>query len=112
MVFEIIKNIQGISGISGKIFFKKVKVIPEVNFNEEFNGDLHFDIEVDLHGFFNVNFVFLNRNPLFLHLQSIERKILHSRSIRGYLKLTKFSKRSVSMRNSLVSSVLILVTAF
>ena len=36
---------------SGKIFFKKVKVIPEVNFNEEFNGDLHFNLEVDLHLF-------------------------------------------------------------
>ena len=63
---------------SGKIFFKKVKVIPVVNFNEEFNGDLHFDLAVDLHVFLKVNFVFLNRNPLFLHLQSIERKILLS----------------------------------
>ena len=63
---------------SGKIFFKKVKVIPEVNFNEEFNGDLYFDFEVDIHGFFKVNFAFLNGNPLFLHLQSIERKILRS----------------------------------
>ena len=59
-------------------FFEKVKVIPEVNFNEELNGNLHFDLEVDLHGFLKVNFVFLNRNPLFLHLQSIERKILRS----------------------------------
>ena len=53
-----------------------MKVIPKVNFNEEFNGDLYFDLEVDLHGFFKVNFVFLNGNPLFLHLQSIEQKIL------------------------------------
>ena len=89
----------------GKIFFKKVKVIPEVNFIVEFNGDFHFDLEVDLHGFFKVKFVFLNGNPLFSHLQSIERKILRSdtypshrsssRSVKGYLKLTKFSKRSV-----------------
>ena len=43
---------------SGKIFFEKVKVIPEVKFNEEFNGDLHFDLEVDLHGFLKVNFFF------------------------------------------------------
>ena len=38
---------------SSKIFFKKL-VISEVNFNEEFNGDLHFDLEVDLHGFSKV----------------------------------------------------------
>ena len=63
---------------SGKIFFKKVKVIPEVNFNEEFNSDLHFDLEVDLHGFLKVNFVILNGNTLSLHLQSMERKILRS----------------------------------
>ena len=63
---------------SGKIFFKKVKVFPGVNFNEEFNSDLYFDLEVDLHGFLKVNFVFLNENPIFLHLQSIERKILRS----------------------------------
>ena len=50
---------------SGKIFFKKVKVIPEVNFNEGFNGDLHYDLGVDLHGFLKVNFVLLNGNPLF-----------------------------------------------
>ena len=42
-----------------------MKVIPGVNFNEEFNGDLHFDLEVDLHGFLKVNFVFLDINPLF-----------------------------------------------
>ena len=36
------------------------------------------NLEVDLHGFFKVNFVFLNGNPLFLHLQSIQRKILRS----------------------------------
>ena len=29
---------------SSKIFFKKVKVIAEINFNEEFNGNLHFDL--------------------------------------------------------------------
>ena len=50
---------------SDKIFFIKVKVIPEVNFNEEFNGDLHFDLEVDFHGFFRVNFGFLVGSPLF-----------------------------------------------
>ena len=51
---------------SGKIFFKKVKVIPEVNFNEEFNGDLHFDLEVDLHSFLKVKFVFLKwKSPFF-----------------------------------------------
>ena len=50
-----------------------MKVIPEVNFNEEFSGDLHFDLEVDLRGFLKVNFIFLNGNPLFLHLQSIDR---------------------------------------
>ena len=42
-----------------------MKVIREINFNEEFNGDLHFDLEVDLHDFFKVNFVFLNGNPFF-----------------------------------------------
>ena len=79
------QHIQGVQKVpgrldisSGKIFFKKVKFISEVNFNEEFNSDLHFDLEFDLHGFFKVNFVFLNGNPLFLHLQSIERKILRS----------------------------------
>ena len=68
-------NMQGVSKVpgqldisSGKIFFKKVKVIHEVNFNEEFNGDIHFDLEVDLHGFFKINFVFFTGNPLFLHL--------------------------------------------
>ena len=50
---------------SGKIFFKKVKVIPGINFNEEFNGDLHFDLEVDLHGFFKGNFVFSTETPFF-----------------------------------------------
>ena len=48
-----------------KYFSKKVKIIPEVNFNDEFNGDLHFDLEIDLHGLFKVNFVLLNENPLF-----------------------------------------------
>ena len=40
-------------------------IIPEVNFNEEFNGDLHFDFEVDLHDFSKVNFVLLTGNPPF-----------------------------------------------
>ena len=42
-----------------------MKVIPEINFNEEFNGDLNFDLEVDLHDFFKVNFVFLIEAPFF-----------------------------------------------
>ena len=42
-----------------------MKVIPEVNFNEEFNGDLHFELEVNLHGFLKVNFVFLDGNSFF-----------------------------------------------
>ena len=48
--------------------FQEVSAIPEVFFNEEFNGDLHFDLEVDLHGFLKVKFVFFNGNPLFSHL--------------------------------------------
>ena len=69
-----LKSPKTVGYFSGKIFFLKVKVIPKVNFNEEFNGDLHFDLEVDLHGFFKVNFVFLNGNPLSSRLQPIERK--------------------------------------
>ena len=86
-----ILGIQGVQKIpgrldisSGKIFFKKVKVIPELNFNEEYNGDLHFDLEVDLHGFLKVNFVFFNGNPFFLHLQSIEREILRWSTYPGH----------------------------
>ena len=56
---QVVYKVPGRLDISlGKIFFKKVKDIPKVNFNEEFNGDLHFDLEVELHGFFKVNFVF------------------------------------------------------
>ena len=65
----LIQGVQKVPGrldiSSGKIFFKKVKVSPKVNFNEEFNGDLHFDLEVDLHGFFIVNFVFSMETPFF-----------------------------------------------
>ena len=75
---------------SGKIFFKKVKVIPEVNFNEEFNGDLHFHLEVDLHGFLKVKLIFLNGNPLFSHLQSIERKILRSSTYPSHRSIVTF----------------------
>ena len=67
-----------------------MKVIPEVNFNEEFNGDLYFDPEVDLHGFLKVNFVSLNGNPLFLHLQLIERKILRSDTYRSHKSIVTF----------------------
>ena len=45
--------------------FQEVSAIPEVFFNGKFNGDLHFDLAVDIYGFFKVNFVFLNGNPLF-----------------------------------------------
>ena len=38
--------------------FQEVSAIPEVFYNGEFNGDLHFDLEVDLHGFLKVKFVF------------------------------------------------------
>ena len=38
--------------------FQEVSAIPEVFFNGEFNDDIHFYFEVDLHGFFKVNFVF------------------------------------------------------
>ena len=69
---EMKKYIQGVEKVpgrldisSGTIFFKKVKVIPEVNFNEEFNGDLHFDLEADLHGFLKVKFVFFKWKPPF-----------------------------------------------
>jgi len=48
-----------------KVFSKNVKVILVVTFNEEFNGDLDFDLDDDLQGYFKVNFIFLNRNPLF-----------------------------------------------
>ena len=68
-----------------------MKVIPEVNFNEEFNGDLHFDLEVDLHGFLKVNFIFLNGNPLCLHLQSIERKILRSDTYPSHGSIVTFN---------------------
>ena len=71
-------------------YFKKVKVIPEVNFNEEFNGDFHFDLEVYLHGFFKVNFVFLKWKPPFLHLQSIEQKILGSDTYSSHRSIVTF----------------------
>ena len=74
----------------GKVLFKKVKVIPKVNFNDEFNGGLHFDIEVDLRGFFKVKFVFLRGNPLFLYLQSIERKILRSSTYPSHKSIVTF----------------------
>jgi len=48
-----------------KIFSKNVKIILAVTFNEEFNGDLGFDLDDDLQGYSKVNFIFLNRNPLF-----------------------------------------------
>ena len=75
---------------SGKIFFQKLKVIPEGNFNEEFNGDLHFDLEVDLQGFFKVNFVFCKWKPPFLYLQSIERKILRSSTYPSHKSIVTF----------------------
>ena len=43
---------------SGKVLFKKVKVISEVIINEEFNGDLQFDLELDLQGHFKINLIF------------------------------------------------------
>ena len=46
--------------------FHEVSAIPEVNFNEEFNDDLHFDLEVDLYGFLKVKFVFFKWKPTFI----------------------------------------------
>ena len=60
------------------MLFKKVKVISEVILNEEFNGNLQIDLELDLQGHFKVNFVFLNGNPIFQCRQSKEQKILRS----------------------------------
>ena len=46
--------------------FQEVSVIPEVFFNGGFNDDLHFDLEVEFHGFLKVKFVFfLMEPPLF-----------------------------------------------
>ena len=42
-----------------------MSAIPEVFFDGEFNGGLHFELEVDFHGFLRVNFVFLVGNLLF-----------------------------------------------
>ena len=41
-----------------KLGYQPISGYPEVNFNKELNGDLHFDFEVDLHGFLKVEFVF------------------------------------------------------
>ena len=70
--------------------FLEVNAIPEVFFNGEFNSDLHFDLEVDLHGFLKVNFVYLNGNPLFSHLQSIEGKILRSSTYPSHRSIVTF----------------------
>ena len=48
---------------SVKRIFTEVKVFPGVIFDEEFNGDLEFDLEHDLQGHFKVKLIFLNRNP-------------------------------------------------
>ena len=45
--------------------FQEVSAIPEVFFNGEFNGDLHFDLEVDIHDFLKVKFVFFKWKPPF-----------------------------------------------
>ena len=44
---------------------QEVGAIPEIFINGEFNGDLHFEIEVDLHGFLKVKFVFLKMETPF-----------------------------------------------
>ena len=38
--------------------FQEVSAISDVFFNREFNGDIHFDHEVDLNSFLKVKFVF------------------------------------------------------
>jgi len=55
-----------------------MKVRSSVTFNEEFNGDLGFDLGSLLQGHFKVNFFFSNENLYFWHRQSKERKILRS----------------------------------
>ena len=52
------RNLRNPDTTKHKIFLKKVMIIPEINFNEAFNGDLHFNLEVDLQRSFKVNFVF------------------------------------------------------
>ena len=70
--------------------FQEVSAIPEVFFNGEFYADLHFDLEVDLHGFLKVKFIFMNGNPLFSHLQSIEPKILRSSTYPSHSSIATF----------------------
>ena len=48
---------EGLYISSDKVLFKKVKIISKVIFNEEFNGDLQFDVELNLQDHFKVNFV-------------------------------------------------------
>lgn len=59
-----------------KIFFTQAKVISEVTFGAEFDGDLGFDLVDHLQGYSKVNIFFLNTNPYFRLPILKEREIL------------------------------------
>lgn len=55
-----------------------------ITFNEKFNGDLQFILELGLQGNFKVKFVFLNWEPYFWHLQTKAWQIVRLNMYSGH----------------------------